>query len=125
MASPRRWNLCFQETCLRGGVWGGLSQFGRQVAVDIQRLTNVPKVQIQNSRALENQSISERFRTNHSKKDLVEAFVDPVIPVLAVHRDQRLRSPNLPSFVPLREFKTSQQRNIGNIPRNQLVSYCI
>jgi hypothetical protein len=57
MASQRRWNLFLQKTCLRSEVWGVRNQLGCDVAVNIERLPAVPKMQIQNSCALENKRV--------------------------------------------------------------------
>src|ERR1700722_9989805 len=125
MASQRWWNLLLQKICLLSQVWGGCNQFGGYIAVNIERLPTVLKIQIQNSCALEDKRIPQRFPSDHSQKNLIENFVDPVVSALAVHYNQRLRSPNFPSFVPLCEFKTSQKRNFSNILCHQSVSDCI
>ena len=83
MASQRRWNLFLQKTCLCGEIWGGRNQFGCDVAVDIERLAAVPKMQVQNPRALENKCIPQWFPGNHSQKNLIENFVDPVVSAFA------------------------------------------
>jgi len=122
MASQRRWNLFLQKTCLCGEIWGGRNQFGCDVAVDIELLAAVPKMQVQNPRTLENKCIAQWFPGNHRQKNLIENFVDPLVSAFGIHCNQWLRSPNLPSFVQLRKFKTGQERNFRNILCHQLAS---
>src|SRR5450631_3538956 len=73
----------------------------------------------QYSRTLENKRISQRFPSDHRKKNLIEDFVDPAFSALGIHGDPRLRSADFPGFVQLGEFKSRQQRSSGGVFCNQ------
>jgi len=85
MASQCRWNLFLQKICLPGEAGSGCNEPGGDGAVNIERLPAVPQMQPQNSRTLENQGVLERFPGNHRQKNLIENFIDPMLPAFTVH----------------------------------------